>query len=715
MMKEMNGNRITGIVFILIVVLITIARTVLLPTSVTADDPFLDTYTWNSITASDGTIFRLVEDTTGAIDISSGAIVWDGMKWAVYPAYSDIALFKSTDGGYNWTLMWHVPSSETGAPIAVIPQPGYANGDSANDVVFIAMGTRFIEPASVYAGGLSQGNIYRSMNAGAAFTRVSPRCPAVTATPVSKTIISMDVMENTGVPNTYMSVVGVSDLGTGELCDGVYTWNDNNTATWLENYVIACPTTPAIPPQPTPPPTPTPTPTPIPTPIHSPIPIAPLANATGVGFLAADTSVNVPFSWQATTGASQYEWQVSEDSAFNPGNTRSGTTSGLDVTVLNLETSTTYYWRVRVTYPSLSNWSTPQNFTTVIGGETGAPKLITPEISTTISDATPLFTWTSVASASNYQIRVATNPTFAAVDIVIDEDLGNVNAYEADKYLLNGIYYWQVKGTSSTIETPWSSLGSFTLDADPAPTPTPTATPTQTTTPTATPTTTSQPNTPTPTPTFAPTFTPIPTLTPTPTPIGTTGNGTVATTGGTVETDDGKVEVIFPDGAFNTSTMVTIAGGTCSHGNVDEFMVGSSCFTVEPGGTLGAEATICVQLSTYDLTLGDKSNLTLGYWADGTWNLASDVTVTGNTICGKTSHLSDWAVLVKQISQSSIPIAVYIGGGIGVITVLAIILFSRRAVMVRSETSLRIRRMRAQMKKWHKEGYDVSDLEDLFK
>jgi len=197
-----------------------------------------------------------------------------------------------------------------------------------------------------------------------------------------------------------------------------------------------------------------------------PAPVSPLANATGVGALVADTSVNVPLSWQAKGGASQYEWQVSEDSAFTAANTKSGTTSDLTVTVLDLKPATTYFWRSRALEPMLCRWSTAQQFTTVIGGESGAPKLISPEIGATIIDETPLFTWSGVASASNYQIQVSTSPTFAAADIVIDENLGNVNAYEATKELVNGTYYWQVKGTNATTdtETPWSALGSFTLD-----------------------------------------------------------------------------------------------------------------------------------------------------------------------------------------------------------------------------------------------------------
>jgi hypothetical protein len=196
--------------------------------------------------------------------------------------------------------------------------------------------------------------------------------------------------------------------------------------------------------------------------------VSPISGAQGVGALVADTSVNVPLSWQAKASATQYEWQVSEDSAFTTANTKTGTTSGLTVTVLDLKPATTYFWRTRAIEPMLCRWSTPQTFTTVIGGDTGAPALITPEIGATIADETPLFTWEGIASATNYQIQVATSPTFGAADIVIDEELGNVQAYEADKELVNGTYYWQVKGTNATTdtETPWSALGSFTLDTE---------------------------------------------------------------------------------------------------------------------------------------------------------------------------------------------------------------------------------------------------------
>jgi hypothetical protein len=199
---------------------------------------------------------------------------------------------------------------------------------------------------------------------------------------------------------------------------------------------------------------------------NGPAPASPLNGEQGVGALVSDTSVNVPISWQAQTSADVYEWQVSEDAAFT--SPKSGTTSGLSVTVLDLKPATTYFWRSRVSEPMLGTWSTAQSFTTVIGGESGAAKLGTPENGGTITDTTPLFTWSAVAGATNYQIQISTDPGFGAADIVIDEELGDVQAYEADKELVNGTYYWHVKSINADndTETPWSGLGSFTLDTE---------------------------------------------------------------------------------------------------------------------------------------------------------------------------------------------------------------------------------------------------------
>ena len=167
--------------------------------------------------------------------------------------------------------------------------------------------------------------------------------------------------------------------------------------------------------------------------------------------------------------------------------------------------------------------------------------------------------------------------------------------------------------------------------------------------------------TPTATPTVTPTVTPTatltvtPTITPTPTPISSHVNGSIGASGGTVNTTDGNIWIEFPAGSFNTSTNVSIQGGAC-HAGSDDFVVGSTCFNVTPDGALGAAATICVNLSAYDFSIvNDKADIKLGYWSNGSWNLAGNITINGITLCGETTHLSDWAVLGSTVNGTPVP------------------------------------------------------------
>jgi hypothetical protein len=202
---------------------------------------------WDLESADDGTLFALVEDTSGPIDMILGgapATTWDGLRWAVFPAYSDVALFKSTDGGYEWKLVWHQPASDVGAPLAVIPQPGYIDGDSANDAVFVATGSRYLPTRGTWVGGQWLGDIYRSLDGGNTFTRVTPRCPAVTigGPGGSGTITSMDVAEDRTAAGQFVVVVGVMGAGGGGAfnngnAEGVYTWNEGGDGDWEDKQI----------------------------------------------------------------------------------------------------------------------------------------------------------------------------------------------------------------------------------------------------------------------------------------------------------------------------------------------------------------------------------------------------------------------------------------------------------------------------------------------
>ena len=214
--------------------------------------------------------------------------------------------------------------------------------------------------------------------------------------------------------------------------------------------------------------TPTPTQTSMPTPTSTcsgsvPSAQSPLTGATSIGSIVdCDLGVNVPLAWSAACNGILYEWQLSEDSAFTYPAT--GTTVDLTVTVLNQKPSTNYFWRVRVAEPSLGPWSTTQSFTTIIGEDVSSPQLLNPQQGATITDTTPLFTWTAIECVTSYEIQVATDPGFSMAHIVIDSDLGNVQAYQAAISLAEGTYYWRVQGSGDDFSSPWSALGSFTLD-----------------------------------------------------------------------------------------------------------------------------------------------------------------------------------------------------------------------------------------------------------
>jgi hypothetical protein len=101
-------------------------------------------------------------------------------------------------------------------------------------------------PAGVapLAGTPGIGNIYRSTDACDNFTRITPRCPGVSA---GGSITSLDVVQcpvcSTGCQDPNMAIVGVTSFGvstgvpTNNFGEGVYTFNQNGVAMWNDLMV----------------------------------------------------------------------------------------------------------------------------------------------------------------------------------------------------------------------------------------------------------------------------------------------------------------------------------------------------------------------------------------------------------------------------------------------------------------------------------------------
>jgi len=194
------------------------------------------------------------------------------------------------------------------------------------------------------------------------------------------------------------------------------------------------------------------------------IPISPEDNKPGLGI----SKLNL--TWQALGGATEYEWQVSDNTGFT------GILSGLtgasescSARPTDLEPATTYYWRVRVSKPFLSPWSIPRSFTTILGGSNIVPLLSVP-VAGGITALKPIFQWGTIASANQYELLVATDASFQ--NIIIDKTGDNAlpgNAWESDIRLEKSItYYWKVRACSNNSFSDWSAVSVFTTD-DPVP------------------------------------------------------------------------------------------------------------------------------------------------------------------------------------------------------------------------------------------------------
>jgi len=223
---------------------------------------------------------------------------------------------------------------------------------------------------------------------------------------------------------------------------------------------------------------------------------------------------------------------------------------------------------------------------------------------------------------------------------------------------------------ASNMEATATKVFEFRMDLSDYEGPIPTTPPPPTTTPGPTtppvPTSTTVPTSPPgPTTPPGPTATSVPpeeTATPTVPSTAFSGSANVGTTGGTVTAKDGsgstRVTAAFDSGAFSSSTAVSIYGsGTCSGMGTapSGYSFGSSCFTVTPAGSLGADVKLCVYYTNTDKAAGgnDANNLVLAYKdSSGKWViLNTDVNTAAGTICAETNYIGTIAVLGKVAGE----------------------------------------------------------------
>jgi hypothetical protein len=188
--------------------------------------------------------------------------------------------------------------------------------------------------------------------------------------------------------------------------------------------------------------------------------------------LTTDTTATL--KWGAVSGATEYEVWYSDDSAFDgldptaPGDADEEGVATTDETSKKfskvLAGGTTYYWKVRVSAPTLGPWSDTQPFTTALN----APEL--PEVTMLplpgASDISvkPTLRWPEVDGALTYEIEVTDDPFFTTV-VQYGASLSNI--YMVPKALeYSTAYYWRVRAVSDDSVSQWT-VSSFTTGEEP--------------------------------------------------------------------------------------------------------------------------------------------------------------------------------------------------------------------------------------------------------
>lgn len=171
----------------------------------------------------------------------------------------------------------------------------------------------------------------------------------------------------------------------------------------------------------------------------------------------------VTFSWQPSSGADTYEFQLSSSSSSFTYeyliDSKANLESHIYIASGELEVNTSYYWRVKAhNSRGESVWSPVYKFTTGQKGPT-TPMLISPTNKVEQLPTTVTVKWTSAERAETYNLQVAKNYQF--IDPIYNETGITDTTFELTNLDHLRTYYWRVSAESEYGTSAWSTIWSF--------------------------------------------------------------------------------------------------------------------------------------------------------------------------------------------------------------------------------------------------------------
>jgi len=183
--------------------------------------------------------------------------------------------------------------------------------------------------------------------------------------------------------------------------------------------------------------------------------VVPANGTTGI-------STSPTLSWNASSGATSYQLQVSSNSTFSTTVVNQTGITETSYAVSGLVNNTTYYWRVNASNAAgTSVYSDVWRFTTseIPQSPLTAPTLSSPVNGTTGILTNTILTWNASAGALSYHLQVAVNPSFS--NPFVDKGGITSTSYEVSGLSNNTTYYWRVSTTYGNGTSPYSSTWSF--------------------------------------------------------------------------------------------------------------------------------------------------------------------------------------------------------------------------------------------------------------
>lgn len=175
----------------------------------------------------------------------------------------------------------------------------------------------------------------------------------------------------------------------------------------------------------------------------------------------ANNEVDVPlsgiFQWNAATGATAYQIQVSEVMDFASTVINASNISGTSYNYSNLNNNKTHYWRVRGYKAGMpGEWSDVRTFKTI--------QLLPPDLVSPANNKVDVFfdvtlDWNAANQATAYDVQVATDMNFN--NIVVQGNNITATQFDVTGLSYQTTYYWRARSKNDLGSSNWSNVWKF--------------------------------------------------------------------------------------------------------------------------------------------------------------------------------------------------------------------------------------------------------------